>query len=127
MRRRDEDGVATIEMAVLYPVTLLIVFAIVQFGIWYHASDVAKAAAQEGARAARVEGGSAQAGLDRANQVLDENARSIIAGRQVVPYRDQNVARVEITGTCVRVVPIPGLSLPVHAVAVSPVERFRAP
>jgi Flp pilus assembly protein TadG len=125
--RVDQRGVATIEMAVLFPVTLFIVFAIVQFGVWYHASDVAKAAAQEGVRAARVEGGSAQAGVDRANQVLDENARSIISGRQVVPFRDQNMARVEVTGNCVRVVPIPGLSLPVHAVAESPVERFRAP
>jgi Flp pilus assembly protein TadG len=119
--------VATIELAVLFPVTLLIVFAIVQFGVWYHASDVAKAAAQEGVRAARVEGGSAQAGVDRASQVLDENARGLIGDRRVVPFRDLNVARVEVTGTCVRVVPIPGLGLPVHAVAESPVERFRAP
>jgi Flp pilus assembly protein TadG len=124
---RDQRGVATIEMAVIFPVTLLIVFAIVQFGVWYHASDVAKAAAQEGVRAARVEGGSAQAGVDRANQILDENASGLIGGRRVVPFRDHNVARVEVTGTCTRVVPVPGLSLPVHAVAESPVERFRAP
>jgi Flp pilus assembly protein TadG len=126
-RSADQRGVATIEMAIIFPVTLLIVFGIVQFGVWYHASDVAKAAAQEGVRAARVEGGSAQAGADRANQILDENARSLIGGRHVVPFRDQNEARVEVTGTCIRVVPIPGLSLPVHAVAESPVERFRAP
>jgi Flp pilus assembly protein TadG len=123
----DERGVATIELAVIFPVTLLIVFAIIQFGVWYHASDVAKAAAQEGVRAARVEGGSGQAGVDRANQVLDDNARSIIGNRRVVPFRDQEVARIEVTGTCVRIVPIPGLSLPVHAVAESPIERFRAP
>jgi Flp pilus assembly protein TadG len=124
---RDQRGVATIEMAVLFPVTLMIVFAIVQFGVWYHASEVAMAAAQEGVRAARIEGGSAQAGADRANQVLDENARSIIAGRRVVPFRDGEVARVEVTGTCIRLVPIPGLALPIHALAESPVERFRAP
>jgi TadE-like protein len=123
----DERGVATIELAVIFPVTLLIVFAIIQFGVWYHASDVAKAAAQEGVRAARVEGGSAQAGVDRANQILDQDARSMIGHRRVVPFRNQDVARIEVTGTCVRIMPIPGLSLPVHAVAESPVERFRAP
>jgi len=113
-------------MAILFPVTLLIVFAIVQFGVWYHASDVARAAAEEGVRAARVEGGTAQAGADRANQVLDDNARSLILDRRVVPSRDANVARLEISGRSVRIVPIPLLVLPVHAVAQSPVERFRA-
>jgi hypothetical protein len=126
-RRDDERGVATIEMAVLFPVTLLMVFAIIQFGVWYHASDVAKAAAQEGVRAARVEGGNASDGAARADRVLDDNARTLIADRRVVPFRDNDVARVEIRGTCLRVVPIPGLSLSVHAVAESPVERFRAP
>jgi TadE-like protein len=126
-RRDDQRGVATIEMAVLFPVTLLMVFAIIQFGVWYHASDVAKAAAQEGVRAARVEGGSAADGAARADRVLDDNARSLIADRQVVPFRDNDVARIEVRGSCLRVVPIPGLSLPVHAVAESPVERFRAP
>jgi hypothetical protein len=126
-RRDDERGVATIEMAVLFPVTLLMVFAIIQFGVWYHASDVAKAAAQEGVRAARVEGGHASDGAARADRVLDDNARTLIAGRQVVPFRDNDVARVEVWGTCLRVVPIPGLSLSIHAVAESPVERFRAP
>jgi Flp pilus assembly protein TadG len=125
--RRDALGAAAIDMVVLFPVTLLMVFAIVQFGVWYHASDVAKAAAQEGVRAARVDGGTAQSGADRATQVLDENARSIIGQRQVTPFRDNNVARVVVAGRCVRILPIPGLALPVHAVAESPVERFRPP
>jgi hypothetical protein len=126
-RHRDQRGVATIEMAILFPVTLLIVFGIVQFGVWYHASDVARAAAQEGVRAARIEGGSAQAGADRATQVLDENAGSLIVDRRVEPSRDADVARVEVTGRCVRIVPIPFLQLPIRAVAESPVERFRPP
>ena len=112
-------------MVVLFPVTLLIVFAIIQFGVWYHAADVAHAAAEEGVRAARVEGGTAQAGAERADQVLDENAGSLIIDRRVVPSRDANVARVEISGRSVRIVPIPLLVLPIHAVAESPVERFR--
>ena len=129
----DERGVATIELAVIFPVTLLIVFAIIQFGVWYHASDVAKAAAQEGVRAERVEGGTGQAGVDRANQILAGSGlklsflESLIGDRRIVPFRDQEVARIEVTGTCLRIVPIPGLSLPVRAVAESPVERFRTP
>jgi Flp pilus assembly protein TadG len=124
---RDARGAAAVDMAVLFPVTLFMVFAIIQFGVWYHASDIAKAAAQEGVRAARIEGGTAQAGADRAGQVLDQNARTLISGRRVTPYRDTDVARVEVTGSCIRVLPIPGLVIRVRGVAESPVERFRAP
>jgi hypothetical protein len=123
----DEKGVATVEMAVIFPVTLLLVFSIVQFGLWYHAADVARAAAQEGVRAARVAGASAQSGADKANQVLDDDARGLLVNRRVIPSRDGDVARVEVSGRCVRIVPIPFLVLPIRAVAESPVERFRAP
>jgi TadE-like protein len=123
----DERGAATLEMAIVFPVTLLLVFAIVQFGVWYHASDVARAAAEEGLRAARVEGGTAQDGADRANHVLDEDARGLILNRSVIPYRDADTARVEVSGRSIRIVPVPFLDLPVRGVAEAPVERFRPP
>jgi Flp pilus assembly protein TadG len=55
MRRcRDERGASTIEMVIIFPVTLFIVFGIVQVGVWYYASSVARAAAQQGAQASAV-------------------------------------------------------------------------
>ena len=46
------------------------VLLVVQFALWQHAVHVAGAAAQEGARAARLEGGTAAAGQAEAEQFL---------------------------------------------------------
>ena len=55
-RARGERGSATTELVIAMPALLLLIMSIIQFGLWYHASHVAKAAAQEGVRAARIEG-----------------------------------------------------------------------
>ena len=53
MRRAcDERGDATTELVLVTPVLLLLIAFVVQFALWYHASHVAEAAAQEGACAA---------------------------------------------------------------------------
>ena len=57
--RRNERGDATVEAVLAVPVLLLLILMVVQFGLWYHASHTAKAAAQEGVRAVRTEGAAA--------------------------------------------------------------------
>jgi Flp pilus assembly protein TadG len=118
----DESGVATVEAVLVFPVLLLLVMVIFQFALWYHASGLATAAAQDGARAARVEGATAQDGRDRANALLDQTGRSILQRRQVIVSRTLMMARVEVRGTCIPLVP--GLHLPIDAVAESSTERF---
>ncbi len=120
---RDEDGAATTEAVLVTPVLLLLIMAIVQFGLWYHGSHVALAAAQEGARAARLEGGSHQAGTARARSFLAGLGREVVGRPQVEAERDRARARVEVRGSAVAVVP--GLHLPIRAVSEGPVERFR--
>ena len=58
-RLRDERGDATIEAVLVVPVLLLMIMTVIQFGLWYHASHTLKAAAQEGVRASRIDGGTA--------------------------------------------------------------------
>src|SRR5438874_7444662 len=49
MRRLEGDhGSVTTETVLLTPVLLFLVMIVIQFGLWYHAEHVAKAAAQEG-------------------------------------------------------------------------------
>ena len=124
VRRRSQRGTTTLEAVLVFPVLLLLLMLIIQFALWYHATDVATAAAQDGVRAARVEGGTGQDGYDRANTLLDEAARSILQDRKVVVARTTDDARVEVSGTCIALVPF--LRLPVRAVAASGTERFRA-
>jgi Flp pilus assembly protein TadG len=125
--RRDdrERGAATAELVLVTPVMLFMVLLVVQFGLWFHASHVASAAAQEGARAARVEGSNASAGKARAEQFLDAVGSDLVLERVVTAENLTGAVRVEVSGRAIRVVP--GLRLPISAESEGPVEEFRAP
>lgn len=124
MRRlRDERGDATVEAVLAVPVLLLLVLLVIQFGLYYHAAHTAEAAAQDGARAARVEGASAADGVDRARTFMADAAPTLVDDVTITATRDTDTARVEVRGVVHAIVP--GLNLTVHADAESPVERFR--
>lgn len=122
---RDDSGSVSTEVVLVVPALLLLVLLSVQFGLWYHASAVAKAAAEEGARAARAEGATAPDGEARARSFLAQAGPTIIERAQVTATRTAATAGVEVRGVAVNVVP--GFRLPVNAVAASPVERYRSP
>lgn len=121
--RRDESGQAA-EAVIVFPVLLLLIMSVVQFGLWYHAANVAKAAVAEGVRMARAEGATGADGAAATNAFLAQAGPTIVENVQLSASRDANVARVELRATAARV--IPGLPLQIHALAESPVERFRA-
>jgi Flp pilus assembly protein TadG len=121
--RRDERGDAAVEAVLITPVLLFLIMVVIQFGLWYHASHVAQAAAQEGTSAARVQGATAQDGQVRAQQFMAGAAPALVSGVTVIATRDGNITRVEVNGTVGSLVP--GLTFHVHGEAQSPVERFR--
>jgi len=121
-RASGEGGVATVEAVLVFPVVLLLLMIIFQFALWYNATELATAAAQDGARSARVVGGTSQMGIDRANSLLDTSGRSLLLDRQVSAERDVTHARVEVRAVCISLVP--GLHLTVDAVADSGTEQF---
>ena len=120
--RAADRGSATVQLVIATPVLLFCVLVIVQFALWFHASHLAIAAAQEGNRAARVSDGSAAAGQARAESFLEQSAHDLVHGARVVATRDATTARVEVSGYVVAV--IPGLRMPLRAVSQSAVERF---
>ncbi|MDQ3643441.1 MAG: pilus assembly protein [Actinomycetota bacterium] len=122
-RGLGESGEATTEAVLVVPVLMLLIVLVLQFGLWYHAEHVAQAAAQEGVRAARVEGGTAERGRQRTEDFLSRAGRTIVTGRTIDATRDPDTASVRVRGRAVAVVP--GLALAVSASATSPVERFR--
>jgi Flp pilus assembly protein TadG len=123
-RHANQDGSATIEVVLATPVLLLLLLAIVQLALWQHAVHVADAAAQEGARAARLHGGTAAAGAAQTREFLAQLSPTILVHPHVSVRRNANTARVEVTGQALML--IPGLHLPVRAAAQGTVERFRA-
>jgi len=123
-RLREERGDATVEAVLAVPVLLLLIMLVIQFGLYYHASHTAEAAAQEGVRAARAESASATDGQRRAEDFMADAAPTLVDDVTVIATRDADVARVDVRGTVHSIVP--GLNLTIHAEAQSPVERFRA-
>ncbi len=124
-RSSRERGSATLEVAILAPVLLLVVFTIVQVALWSYARSVALGAAQEGVAAARVVGSTAQAGRREAHDFLDRAGDSVLAAQVAVSVTATEVV-VAVSGRSQSVLPgVPGL--PVQQSARGPVERFTRP
>ncbi|MFC8140218.1 TadE family protein [Streptomyces paradoxus] len=125
---RGDSGMTAIEFVLLTPVLFFMIFATVQFALYFFADHVAQAAAQAGARKARATADE-QPGAWRgeARDVVDSYIRQL--GPQLVLSPDvtmvqpeQNTVGVEIAARVPTV--FPGLDLTVHAQSVGPVERF---
>jgi Flp pilus assembly protein TadG len=123
--RHGERGATTTELVVVMPFLILLVFLVVHVGVWLHATQIARAAAQEGARAARVETGSAEAGQARAEAFLAGLGDSVLEDEIVTVDANGDTARVEVRGRALAVLPF--LHFDVVATSEGPVERFRNP
>ncbi|MFD8721901.1 TadE family protein [Streptomyces sp. NPDC059629] len=123
-----DSGMTAIEFVFLTPVLFFMIFATVQFALYFFADHVAQAAAQAGARKARATA-DAEPGAWRgkAQDVVDSYISQL--GPQLVLAPDvkmlqpeQNTVGVEISARIPTV--FPGLDLTVHAQSSGPVERF---
>lgn len=121
-RLRGERG-ATTEMVVLFPAFFLLVFLGIQFALYYHASHVALAAAQEGARTLRVTQ-DVGAGEQKANDYLAHLSRATLPDGAAHGAIDTNgIAHLEVTGTAESI--LPGFTFKVHEQSQGPIEVFR--
>jgi len=120
-----ERGSATLELAIAAPVLLLLVVGLLQFGLWYHAHQVALASAQEGARVAAAEGGTLGAGETRARTLLHAGLGGAAGGLSIGGTEGRDTVTVEVRGSIRMLFPWPGGAvLPLHATAVAHKERF---
>lgn len=123
---RDDRGSISLELVVVFPVVLLIIFGGIQAALYFYARNMALAAAQEGLRSARVENGTAGAGAASAHAFLRRAGSDILTGTSVAPARGPAEARVTVQGQALSLVP--GVAgLPVSQTAAGPVERFTSP
>jgi len=123
---RGDRGSVTLEVSILAPVLLLVVFTIIQVGLWSYARSLALGAAQEGVAAGRAYGAAAEAGRARAQSFLDATAGDSLVGSTVTSSATAATLRIEVTGRALSVLPgVPGL--PVRQRAEGPIERFTSP
>jgi Flp pilus assembly protein TadG len=120
-----ERGALAVELAVVFPVVLMLVWIGFQLAFVFLANRVALAAAEEGARSARSYTGSAAAGDARAHRFLAQLNSNVLLQPQVHAYRTSERAGVVVEGQTQQVVPGLGLVLHVRRAVDGPVERFR--
>lgn len=121
---RGDRGAGSAELVIAVPLLMLLILLIVQFAVWAHASSVAQATAEEALAAARVQGGSAAAGQQRAQQVISQIGGTVLISPRVSVTRTATTVTVTVTATAQEVLPVPGLSLPVSITVTGPAERF---
>jgi hypothetical protein len=112
-----------VEAVLVIPVIMLILLALIQFALWAHAAQVAQLAASEGDRAARSLGGGTAAGVSRAQSILRGPGSDLASSEAVVVVMSGDLARMTVTGNTISI--LPGISLPVSAVQVGPIQEFR--
>lgn len=116
-------------MVLLAPLMFLLTFLPIQVGLVLHAQHVAAAAAQEGARAARVidldTAQSQAAGTQRANDFAALLGGNTLQSATVNVSRSADQVTVVVDGTALGI--LPGIKLSVSGRSVSPVEQFAAP
>jgi hypothetical protein len=110
----------TSQVAIVFPALLFWIMLIVQYGLWFHAKQVAEAAAAEAVDAAQTPTATASEGEDAARSFLATSGN--LAEPRIVVTRDLTLVSVEVHGQAPQLVP--GFSWSVTARAEAPVERF---
>lgn len=124
LRGARERGSVTLEVAILGPALLLVVFTAVQVGLWAYARSLALAAAQEGARAGAAHGASRSDGVARARAFVADTAGDSLSDVRVGSEGSGATSvRIEVRGRSLSVLPgLPGIA--VSQSAQLPRERF---
>ena len=128
MGGRDR-GSSAVELVVLTPMLLALIWLIIQYALYYQGREVALAAAQIGARAARQDANT----VPGWRAIAEHSAESYYAGlgtrvlggevTAVAAPAGVSQVRVSVTGQVVSI--MFGLTLTIHESAGGPVECFR--
>jgi len=119
-RLHGERAMTTIQVAILFPAVLFWLMLIVQYGLWWHAKQVANAAAAEAVDAAQVSGGTESDGEGAAASYLAQSGN--LDGVTISVSREPTLVTAEVHGDAPQLVP--GFSWSVTARSSAPVERF---
>jgi len=124
---RGDRGMTAIEFVFLTPVLFFMIFATVQFGLYFFADHVAQAAAQAGARKARDQADQDPGWQGKATATaasyIDQLGPNLLGGRHITTLHPDNVTvGVQITANVPTI--FPGLHFTVHESSQGPVERF---
>ena len=133
MRRRSERGVSSLELAILAPAILALIFVSVQTALWLYGRSVALNAAQEGVSRLRLVqptlytpaiGEKVRADIQSYARQL--GGTSLQNATVEPPSYNSPVGMVSFTVKGDTVSLVPGLKLSVTRTATGPIEQFEA-
>jgi hypothetical protein len=107
------------------PLILLAILAIAQTSMWLYAANAAQTIATQSLDATRVQGGTVQAGQDRAAELITQLGHGALHDTRVSVTRDTTTATVTLNATAPTI--LPGLHLPIHTHLSAPVEHYTIP
>jgi Flp pilus assembly protein TadG len=121
---REDRGSVSLEIAILGPALLLLIFSVVQVSLWFYARSLALAAAQEGVNAGRTYSADPGSGVTRARAFINEQAGDSLTQTTVTSAGSSpTLIRIQVTGRSLSVLPgVPGIE--VTQSAIGPIERF---
>ncbi|WP_240519659.1 TadE/TadG family type IV pilus assembly protein [Amycolatopsis antarctica] len=114
-------------MAILFPIALVLILSAVQGGLWWHAHAVAAQAAQAGVEAGRPVDGTSVTAAEAAHSFATRAGRGVLTAPDVHTTVTADTVQVEVSGTAIRLIPVPGLDIRVAASAHAVKERFTVP
>jgi TadE-like protein len=119
----NERGEVFVETAIVGVVVMALSLGLLQFGLWYHAQHVVLGAAQDGARAAALDGAGPRDGRVRAVELVRAGLGSFADGAVVAATTSQSLATVKVETRMPAIVPfLPDITLRAQGQAFE--ERF---
>lgn len=107
----------------MVPVVMVLLLVAVQLALWAHAAQVVQLAASEGDRAARSIGGGPAAGVSAAESVARGPNSGVTGTSVAVVVLPGDIEQLGVRGHATSI--LPGLSFPVSATVVGPIQEFR--
>lgn len=127
-RLRSTRGNVSIQLVILFPLALTMIFLAVQAAAYYHGRSVAIAAAQEGARSGAAFQAAGESGQGTAVSFATQPGfGGSLAEVDATESRDNAAGTVTVTVTGRTLSVIPGWDPVVTQSATRPLERFSAP
>jgi hypothetical protein len=117
------QGSASVELAILFPLALLLLLATVQTGLWWHTHTLCRHAAGLGVQAARTTNGTAADAHAAAQGFLTGTGNAASTPQVDVHAGTQDVS-VTVSATVPRLIPLPGLDFRASYTAHGPKERW---
>ncbi|MEV0425128.1 TadE/TadG family type IV pilus assembly protein [Micromonospora sp. NPDC050495] len=121
-----DRGANPVELAVVMPLILVLLFGSIQVAVWFVARSTALNAAQTGVNAQRVVEAPPDAGRKRAAGFLSAAGDWLVGWQSPGPACTSTATEVTCTVTGRSLSVIPGVSFPVRQSAHGPVERWTA-